>query len=119
MDYRYFHNSETETVYRIPTQPNVDEQLDQKTKKIIRWLVRMEISLTRADNIFVSGHWKYPWNEYPQEKFEAIQYTKELAISYFYERYTPKGEEINQETYQSLTTKYKIRNRANIYDRHI
>mgnify|MGYP006286741161 CR=1 FL=1 len=119
MDYRYFHNSETQTVYRIPMHPNVDEERDKKTKRIICWLVKMEISLTRADNVLVNNHWKYPWNEYPQQKFEALRYTKELAISYSYERHTPKCEEINQETYQSLAIEYKNRNGANIYDRHI
>jgi hypothetical protein len=84
----------------MPTQANIVENLGHG------WSIDMEIILTRADNVLVNNHWLYPCAEYPKQTFKA-RYTKDLALSYFYDQHTPKYEEIDKTLYQSLTVKYR------------
>jgi hypothetical protein len=112
MDYKYYHNSETQTVYRVPTQPNVTEERDSKTRKLIGWTISMSIVLTRADNTLINNHWKYSCGEHPEQFFPA-RYNLDSAISYFYDRHTPRGDEIDQVKYQALTAEYETKARNN------
>jgi len=113
MEFKYFHDTEKQTVYRMLTQAIIIEQRDTRNKKNSGWSLRMQIELTRADNSLVNNHWKYPCGEFPQQYFDA-RYSKESALAYFYERYTPRCQEIDCATYRTLMIEYEAKARANI-----
>jgi hypothetical protein len=104
MEYTYYHDAENKIVYRLPMTPDVSEVREKHN--FVGWLVRLEISVVRADNKLVNGRWTEPWSEFPQQEFSS-RYTKELAVSYFYNRQTPKCELIDQTLYDRLAEEYK------------
>jgi len=110
MSFQYFHDEAFGIVYRIPKQPQIYEKLDKYSQTIIAWTVRMEIEITRTDNVLLDNNtWKYAVSEYPEQHFENIgnRYNEERVISYFYRRHAPKALEIGEDRYMALRKKYE------------
>jgi hypothetical protein len=105
MEYKYFHDEKKQTVYRMPMTPDVFDSTGE-------WSIHLQIDISRADNVMVGNHWKYPWGE-PHQQTLSSKYTKEQAISFFYDRATPKCEEIDEESYKKLSAKYSSISESN------
>jgi hypothetical protein len=110
MDYKYIHNSQEKQVFRMPSVPNVDRA--EKSGKLIGWDVRMEIDVTRADNILNGSQWKYPIKNFPKQHFDN-RYTEQQVISHFLNRNTPAGIEIKKEEYIAIKEAYEIDAKSN------
>lgn len=104
--FQYVHNIEQQTVYRFPVRPQVVPQPQGRTKKKkIYHYVRMEISITRADNELTGHRWKYPTSDYPTFTYDD-RYDASEAERYFMLHYAPRGEAISKEQYEILATQY-------------
>lgn len=104
--FQYIHDAEKQTVYRFPLRPQVMAQPMGSTKrKRICHYVRMEISITRADNELTGNRWKYPTSNYPSFTYDD-RYDADEAEHYFMLHYAPRGATISREEYELLATQY-------------
>lgn len=104
--FQYVHVVTEQMVYRFPLRPQVIPQLvgKSKTKKIYHY-VRMEITITRADNVLSGHRWKYPTSDYPSFTYDD-RYNADEAERYFMLHYAPRGESIIKEDYEKLASQY-------------
>jgi hypothetical protein len=106
-EYRYFHDESSQTVYRMPTQADIDETYDKK--QLAAWSIRMSISLVRADNMLVNNKWTFACGQDCKQEISVRGKTKEIAIDDFYNRHTPRCEEITEAVYKQLSKKYEAK----------
>ncbi|WP_298624781.1 hypothetical protein [uncultured Zoogloea sp.] len=106
MRYQYTHDADNRTVYKFPAEPTVTEQRWGPSKKLVGWSVSMELKITRADNRLENRRWKYAHTEYPREVFDAPRYSRQEAISFFFQNCSPPGEMITEEEYVRLQAEY-------------
>ena len=110
-EYRYFHDESNQTVYCMPIQADVNEIYDKK--QLVAWSIRMSISLVRADNTLVNNKWKFACGQDCKQEISVRGKTKEIAINDFYNRHTPRCEEITEDIYKELAKKYEAQGLAN------
>ncbi len=102
--YKYLHDQDARTVFRVPMEPQVNQQM--RRGKPVGWHVSMEFSITRGDNFMEGSQWKYPTSAYPVQHLDA-HYTREQAVSYFRMHHEPRGSEISEGEYKLLHEKYE------------
>jgi hypothetical protein len=109
LGYRYFHDAEARTVYRLPTEPRVYPKTKGNGPKaeVIGWTVSMEIEIVRADNKLDGNRWLYPTSDFRQETYAAVQHSREDAVYYFKRSNRPKNDEISREEYEKLAESYQ------------
>jgi hypothetical protein len=107
--YRYFHDEEARTVYRMPEQPNVypKTQGNGKKPKVIGWTCSTQIDNVRADNRLDGHRWLYPLFSIQQEFYAAVQHSEDDARHYFMLSHSPDGREISHEDYERLARQYQ------------
>lgn len=111
MTYRFFHDIESNTVFRVPFEPDVLELRDTKGR-LVGWKVSASIDVTRADNVLVNNRWKHRVLDPRQQTFEA-RYNRNEVVSFFQLRNLPKGTEIDEQAYLALQAEYQRRAEQN------
>ena len=106
--YRYFHDSENSTVYRVPLDANVSEQKDRPNGGVKAYVVSVTVDVTRSDNYRKDGLWVHPVRIEWKQQFENIgnRYNREQAIENFTNNYTSAYSEIEQVQYTDLESLY-------------
>ena len=104
-EYRYFHDETAQTIYRMPIQADVGDIYDKK--QLAAWSIRMSISLVRADNRIVNNKWEFACGQDCQQEISVRGKTRDIAINDFYNRHTPRCEEITEDVYKQLAEKYE------------
>lgn len=103
--YEYLHDVTNQTVYQVPTHPEISEKRDRRGKRT-GWTVTMQILITRADNKLNGNQWEHPTSSYPLQHFSA-HHEKEQVVSSFLIRHMPAGKRITHEEYVELHAAYQ------------
>lgn len=109
--FKYIHDQENKTVYKVPNNPTVHEVRDKKGK-LTSWSIHMEVDITRADNVLRANQWKHPTSSYPRQHFDN-RYDRDEAIHYFKLNNEPDGTEISEADYTVLQRAYEATARMN------
>lgn len=112
MSYKYIHNSQDKQVFRMPLTPSVDRKTDNKGRHT-GWYVRMEMDVTRADNVLNGSQWTYPIKERRDQYFDGQRYTEQQVIDSFLARSKPDGVEVEKEEYIEIKESYENEAKSN------
>lgn len=111
MAYKYFHDPQNRTVYRVD-EPSITENKDRRGQRR-SWYIRTEVHITRADNVLTGSQWKYKVFD-PRGKYFNRKYSREDVIEYFMSRVYPQNcLEISSEEYEVLQRQYETDARNN------
>lgn len=102
-EFRFLHDIEQRTVYKIPSELSITEQKNSRGKRT-GWHATAQIEITRADNV-LRARWKYPVRSHPIEHYDA-RYERFQLTSFFWMHNEPSGESISEEEYESLRERY-------------
>jgi hypothetical protein len=105
--YQYIHDLEGKKVFRFPIEPQVMPQPVRRSKKVYHY-VRMQVDIVRADNVLTGNQWKYPTSDYPSFTYDD-RYSAADAAEYFMQNYAPRGQQIDREEFERLSSLYAPR----------